>query len=127
MEDLFGNAVSEEPKRARDSSSGVNDMAMVMDVVRTASGGEDSMGYVLAGRNQRVYRRVDRETMTPVPVWEADTVRQCIRSGLLKTGGTHVLRCGAVRGPAVSLLVPKSTRVQLARWQVLKRPASWPV
>lgn len=121
-EDLFGNEVTESPAAAGKLRQITNDMSTVMTVLSRA---QDEFGYLLAGPTRQVFRRCDREKMRPLPRWEAGAVHQLIETGQLTVGGTHFMRCGAVRGHANSVLVPKSTRDQLARWRALKNPPAW--
>jgi hypothetical protein len=122
--DLFGNEIP--PGNGHEDSSTkrpmVNDMKVITDVLTTAT---SEQGYVIAGRTRRVFRRVDKEAMKPIPAWESNAVHQLIDSGQLTLGGNHVLRCGAVRGSATSVLVPKATRAQLSRWGALAKPSNW--
>ncbi|WP_106185610.1 hypothetical protein [Umezawaea tangerina] len=121
-EDLFGHDVPDTPAPAGRPRPVTNDMATVMTVLGRA---QEEFGYVLAGPSRQVFRRRDRESMRPIPQWEAGAVHQLIEAGQLTVGGTHFLRCGAVRGHANSMLVPRATRDQLARWRALKNPPAW--
>lgn len=115
--DLFGNEVEATPAVPASSAPAVNNLRVVTDVLNRAV---SESGYVVAGPSRRVYRRVDKETMKQVPGWELNAVLQLIDRGQLSIGGTHVLRCGAVRRSVNSVLVPKSTRLMLSRWNALK-------
>jgi hypothetical protein len=121
-EDLFGNEVDDASAAPVKPRAVTNDMAAVMTVLGHAV---DEFGYLLAGPSRRVMRKNDKDTMRPVPRWEADVVHQLIESGQLTVGGTHFMRCGAVSGHAHSVLVSKPTRLRLNRWQALKTPSSW--
>jgi hypothetical protein len=121
-EDLFGNEVPDSPRPAGKPRQTTNDMTTVMTVLSRA---QDEFGYVLAGPSRQVFRRCDKDKMRLIPRWESGTVHQLIDAGQLTVGGTHFLRCGAVQGHANSVLVPKATRDQLARWRVLKNPPAW--
>ncbi|GHH59796.1 hypothetical protein [Lentzea cavernae] len=114
--DLFG--FENEPVAAPvpPSSPVTNDMRVIMDVLNRAV---METGYVLAGASRRVYRRIGKDGMKRVPQWELDAVLQCIDSGQLTVGGTHLLRCGAVRQSASSVTVPKATRQKVMRWNSL--------
>ncbi|WP_146231345.1 hypothetical protein [Lentzea atacamensis] len=92
-------------------------MRMITEVLNRAV---SDFGYVIAGPARRVYRRVDKDHMKQVPAWELNAVLQLIDGGQLSVGGTHLLRCGAVRRSANSVLVSKSTRSMLSRWNALK-------
>lgn len=121
--DLFGNEADDTPETTPSKPRPVtNDMTAVMTVLGHAV---DEFGYLLAGPSRRVMRKNDKDTMRPVPRWEAGVVHQLIESGQLTVGGTHFMRCGAVSGHAHSVLVPKPTRMRLNRWQALKTPPSW--
>ncbi|MCS7484404.1 hypothetical protein ACFFQW_34310 [Umezawaea endophytica] len=121
-EDLFGNDVPDTSVPAGQPRPVTNDMSAVMTVLGRA---EDLFGYVLAGASRQVFRRCGGDRMRPIPRWEAAVVHQLIEVGQLTVGGTHFLRCGAVRGHANSVLMPKTTRLQLGRWRALKNPPSW--
>jgi hypothetical protein len=122
-EDLFGNEITDiAPAAPSKPRPVVNDMTAVMTVLGHAV---DDFGYLLAGSSRRVMRKNDKTTMRPVPAWEANVVHQLLDSGQLTIGGTHFMRCGAVSGQAHSVLVPKSTRLQLDRWRALKIPSAW--
>lgn len=114
--DLFGFE-SQDPAPPARSSVVTNDMRVIMHVLNYAA---METGYVLAGASRRVYRRSGKDGMKRVPQWELNAVLQCIDSGQLTTGGTHMLRCGAVRQSATSVTVPKATRVKVQRWNALK-------
>jgi hypothetical protein len=120
-EDLFGNAIEDTGPQGKPRPV-TNDMGTVVTVLDRAVSTE---GYLLAGPSRRVMRRCDKQTMQPVPLWEANAVHQLIDSGQLTLGGTHFMKCGAVSGHAHSVLVPKPTRDRLNRWQALKAPPSW--
>jgi hypothetical protein len=115
--DLFGAPVDTGTIEAGKLRSLTNDMDAVITVLTRASGENK---YLISQRGVRLFRRVDRERMRPVPRWEADLVTQLIDSGHLRLGGSHVLRCGAVRSPVASVLASKATRDQLARWRAMK-------
>jgi hypothetical protein len=115
--DLFGTPVDTDAAEANKPRALTNDLDAVIAVLTRASGQNK---YLISQRGGRVFRRVDRETMRPVPRWEADLVAQLIDSGHLHLGGSQVLRCGAVRSPVASVLASKATRDQLARWRAMK-------
>lgn len=120
--DLFGNEVPEVPLSEETSRRITNDMSQVMTVLERACA---EHGYVASVLSRKVFRRVDKETMRPVPAWESTAVLQLLDRGLLNEGGTHLLRSGAVRFGVRSVLVPKWSRLMLARWKALKTPPSW--
>jgi hypothetical protein len=122
-EDLFGNTVPDESPAPTVKVREVNDMNTIIAVVTRAS--DKDAGYALLGPTRRVHRcgpphqRADREA-TQAIFWEADTVHQLLRQGLLREGAgrhTYATRQGTQTGCAV--LVPKSTTAQLARWKAL--------
>jgi hypothetical protein len=115
--DLFGNEVEPAAAPAAAARPVTNDLRVVTEVLNRAV---SDCGYLVAGRSWRVYRRIDKETMKLATAWELRTVAQLIDSGQLTIGGTHLLRCGAVRQSVNSVLVPKSTRLMLSRWNALK-------
>ncbi|WP_439664149.1 hypothetical protein ACSHWB_23505 [Lentzea sp. HUAS TT2] len=116
--DLFGNEIDTAPAASPASAAPVvNDMRVIMDVLNRAV---DEPGYAIAGPTRRVYRRTNNKTMKHVPRWELEAVLQLIDSGQLIIGGTHVLRCGAIRQAVNSVLVPTITRQKLKRWNALK-------
>lgn len=121
-EDLFGDDVPDPPSATRKPRPTTNEMSTVMTALDRA---QDEFGYVLAGPSRQVFRRCGKDKMRPIPRWESGAVHQLIEVGQLAVGGTHFLRCGAVQGHANSVLVPKTTRDQLARWRVLKNPPAW--
>lgn len=101
--------------------SATNDPELVAAVVRAAM----SRGYVVMGAAQRVFLREPGETkkgarVEPVPAYEQDTVRQLLDTGLLTTGGIHIVRHGRTEGPAHSVLVPKATAAMVTRWSNLR-------
>ncbi|XVV03369.1 hypothetical protein ACQPW3_39590 [Actinosynnema sp. CA-248983] len=120
--DLFGNEVPDVPLSQETSRRITNDMGQVMAALERACA---EHGYVVSVLSRKVFRRVDKEKMRSVPVWESTTVLQLLDRGLLNEGGTHLLRCGAVRSGVRSVLVPKSSRQMLSRWKALKTPPSW--
>ena len=61
-----------------------------------------------------------------VPRYEDDAVHQLLRRRWLTHGGLHPISCGAARMHGIAVLVPRSTRERVARWQRLQRPPSWP-
>lgn len=115
--DLFGNEVEPAATSAVIARPVVNDLRVVTEILNRAV---SDCGYVVAGAARRVFRRVDKEKMSRVPAWESNAVVQLVDSGQLTIGGTHLLRCGAVRQSVNSVLVPKSTRLMLSRWNALK-------
>lgn len=121
-EDLFGNEVPDVPVSGETSRRITNDMSQVMTVLERAC---SDAGYFIGSRS-RVFRLVEKGVMKPVPLWESGVVLQLVASGqLVRGGGTHMLRCGAVRSQVHAVLVSKSSRNQLARWKALKTPAAW--
>jgi hypothetical protein len=122
-EDLFGGTVSDGTPSKTEWVREVNDMNTIIAVLTRAC--DKDAGYALVGPTRRVhrcgppYQKADREA-TQAIYWEADTVHQLLRQGVLTEGGRHpyVTRQGTRMGCAV--LVPKSTRVQLLRWTALK-------
>jgi hypothetical protein len=96
----------------------VNDLDLIESVIRTAT----DPGYVLIGPAERVYLRERGSTraVTRVPGYEADAVAQLLDSRHLSVGGTHIVRANGREGPARSVLVSKSARSMLARWQALR-------
>ena len=122
MEDLFGNEVPDVPLSRETSRRITNDMNQVMTVLERAC---SEAGYFVGPRS-RVFRAIEKGVVKPVPLWESGAVLQLVASGqLTQGGGTHLVRCGAVRSQVHAVLVPRSTRNQLARWKALKVPAAW--
>lgn len=115
--DLFGNEVEPAASPVVSRAPDINDMRVIVEVLNRAV---SETGYVVAGPSRRVYRRVEKDRMRQVPQWELNAVLQLVDSGQLSIGGTHALRCGAVRQSANSVLVPKPTRQSLMRWNALK-------
>ncbi|MBN9735886.1 MULTISPECIES: hypothetical protein [unclassified Pseudonocardia] len=56
----------------------------------------------------------------PVARHDGDTVAQLLDSGHLKLGGTHHLQHAGNEGPARSVLVPRTTRDMVSRWDHLR-------
>ncbi|SDP60891.1 hypothetical protein [Lentzea jiangxiensis] len=115
--DLFGNEVEPTTAPAAAARSVTNDLRVVTEVLNRAV---SDCGYVVASTARTVFRRVDKEKISRIPAWEASAVVQLVDNGKLVIGGTHLLRCGAVRQSVRSVLVPKSTRLMLSRWNALK-------
>ncbi|RAS62955.1 hypothetical protein C8D87_107103 [Lentzea atacamensis] len=115
--DLFGNEVEPTAVPVVTARPAVNDLRVVTEVLNRAV---SESGYVVAGAARRVFRRVDKDKISRVPAWESNAVVQLVDNGQLTIGGSHLLRCGAVRQSVNSVLVPKSTRLMLSRWNALK-------
>ncbi|WP_143022466.1 hypothetical protein [Lentzea jiangxiensis] len=115
--DLFGNEAEDVAAPAVAARPVVNDLRTVTEVLNRAV---SDCGYVVASTSRTVFRRVDKDKISRVPAWEANAVVQLVDNGQLVIGGTHQLRCGAVRQPVRSVLVPKPTRLMLSRWNALK-------
>jgi hypothetical protein len=112
-EDLFGNEVDDSTAE-RQPRSAPNDMRVVLRVIELAV---SENGYLVS--RSRVLRRVDKDTAQTVARWESVAVLHLIDTGHFKVGGTHQVRCGAVRQAASAVLVPKSTRAMLSRLRAL--------
>ncbi|MDX8146504.1 hypothetical protein SK854_30625 [Lentzea sp. BCCO 10_0061] len=115
--DLFGNEVEPAATSTVAARPAVNDLRTVTEVLNRAV---SDCGYMVASTSRTVFRRVDKEKISRVPAWESNAVVQLVDNGQLTIGGTHLLRCGAVRQPVRSVLVPKPTRLMLSRWNALK-------
>lgn len=119
-----------------------NDMDLITEVLRRAT----DPGYVLLGINlaassavnsagEQVWRRQIRRgtDIDPVPVGEADAVRQLLDQRFLIRGGHKEVRYrhpGQPRGRhrdghAVSVLMTPAARTRLTRWRAYSHPASW--
>ena len=94
----------------------INDIELIRDVLRTAS----TRGYVVIGPAQRVFLRLDDNDqggrVEPVPGYERDAVHQLLDSRHLRTGGIRIVRYGDRQGLATSVLVSRSARAWLSRW-----------
>ena len=112
-EDLFGNEV-EGQATERQPRPAPNDMRTVLRVIEHAV---SENGYLVA--RSRVLRRVEEDRAQPVARWESVAVLHLLDTGHFKLGGTHQVRCGAVRLAASSVLVPKPTRAMLSRLRAL--------
>lgn len=104
-----------------------NDLDLVRDVLRLAC----TPGYVLLGPAERVHRcqptssdgRAARlVVVVAVPGYEADAVGQLLDTGHLRRGGRHTVHHADQAGPATGVLVPRSSRAMLARWDSLVPP-----
>lgn len=97
-----------------------NDVELVADVIRAAA----NRGYVLIGPARQVFAWVDEKTkgglVERVPAYEADTVHQLLDSRQLKVGGTQIVRYRGREGPANSVLVPRSSRAMVTRWDAYR-------
>jgi hypothetical protein len=117
-EDLFGNELPEQPKPtpAAKVKPG-NNMDTVVKVLERAMGDD---GYVLVGATGQPHRLREDKRLTPCIFWEAAVVHELIHSSLLKVGAQKWMDTRHWRKPCQSVLVPRSTRQQVARWKALK-------
>jgi len=136
------------PAEARPAGGYVptNDMDLITEVLRRAT----EPGYVLltvtnaassaassafSSACEQVWRgRIRRGTdIDPVPVGEADAVRQLLDQRFLIRGGHSEVRYrhpGQPRGRhreghAISVLMTSAARTRLTRWRAYTRPACW--
>lgn len=115
--DLFGNPVVPLTPRTT-ARRQVNDMELVEEVLREAS----SVGFVLVGIREDVYRRVTDDVVEKVTSDVDAVVHQLIEAKWLQIGGTHYVRYDRYQGPARSVLVPRKTRQTAYRWRSLVNP-----
>ena len=121
--DLFGDPAPNVPQRRGPSRIESNDVELMVTVAANAV----RCGYLLVGASERVYARTDgADRVARVPRYEEDAVHQLLRRRWLKIGAAHLITCGAAHLVGTAVLVPKSTRDRIARWQQLQRPPSWP-
>ena len=123
--DLFGHPVTPPviPGRRPPSRIESNDVDLMVTVAANAV----RCGYLLVGTAERVYARTDAaDRVARVPRYEEDAVHQLLRRRWLTLGATHHATCGAAQLVGTAVLVPKSTRDRIARWERLQRPPSWP-
>lgn len=124
--DLFGNPIDPPPAPPQHPRRAVhNDMDLVERVLHIAQ----IDGYVLIGLQERVYRVTGTHhgvhEIEAIAIVESDVVHQLIDHGFLAVGGCHHYRDRnhrAIRGHTV--VVPKGTRQQAARWRALARPST---
>jgi hypothetical protein len=117
---LFGPATPIPGQRPSPAES--NDV----DLMHTVAANAVRCGYLLVGTSERVYARVNDRNgeVQRVPRYEEDAVHQLLRRGWLTTGAQHAVTCGAASLTGTAVLVPKETRVRVARWTHLRRPSS---
>ena len=122
--DLFGHptAAAVIPGQRPPSRIESNDVDLMVTVAANAV----RCGYLLVGASERVYTRTSGDEVTRVPRIEEDAVHQLLRRRWLTLGATHHATCGAAQLVGTAVLVPKSTRDRIARWERLQRPPSWP-
>jgi hypothetical protein len=122
--DLFGNPVTTVPgSSGRGWGVDSNDI----DLMHTIAGNAVRCGYLLVGQPERVYARTDHHHgVARVPRYEDDAVHQLLRRRWLTRGTHHRISCGAATLLGTAVLVPKTTREQITRWERLQRPSTWP-
>src|SRR4051795_9721341 len=123
--DLFGHPTAPVtiPAQRQPSRIESNDVDLMVTVAANAT----RCGYLLVGTAERVYARTDTDDhVARVPRFEEDAVHQLLRRRWLTLGATHHVTCGAAQLVGTAVLVPKSTRDRIARWERLQRPPSWP-
>jgi hypothetical protein len=121
--DLFGNPVTTLPRSSGRGRADSNDI----DLMHTIAGNAVRCGYLLVGAGERVYTRTDHHhEVARVPQYEDDAVHQLLRRHWLTRGTQHRISCGAASLLGTAMLVPKTTREQITRWERLQRPSSWP-
>ncbi|SDY71944.1 hypothetical protein SAMN05216215_103365 [Saccharopolyspora shandongensis] len=118
--DLFGNPIA--PLKPREAPRPpVNDMELVERILREAS----SVGFVVVGVREDVYRRVTDDLVEKASSDVDAAVHQLIDAKWLEVGGTHTVRYDRYSGPARSVLVPRKSKQTAYRWQSLSKPEAW--
>lgn len=117
--DLFGNEV-ETRDAGTDTAERVpiNDMELMQTVLQTAI----RSGFVLTSGGA-VRRCEDDAHAAAVPNDVDRAVHQLIDTRWLEVGGVKGVQDGRHRTTARSVLVPRSSRQRLAKWQALDTPS----
>jgi hypothetical protein len=114
-EDLFGGAVDDKPVTTKPAKV-VNNMETVKTVIERAC---SERPYMLVGPTGQPHRLADDGLVKPCIFWEAEAIHQLVRQKLITVGGYHTYQTRYGSKSGQSLLVPKSTRDMLRRWQAL--------
>ena len=123
--DLFGHPATSPAIPGQQAPSRIesNDIDLMVTVAANAV----RCGYLLVGAAERVYARTDSDDrVARVPRYEEDAVHQLLRRRWLTLGATHPITCGAAHLIGTTVLVRKTTRDRIARWERLQRPPAWP-